>query len=62
MIEVIAATVVIALAPPGDVADCSRVEYRQRHLAECNMTVDNSHGGKGGGKSGLLGLGIGGIL
>lgn len=56
----------VFLAPPPMITDCSDVQYRQEHLAECNLPPElRSHGGKGGG--GLLGdllgaIGLGGLL
>lgn len=55
---VAAALVVFALAPPPYVVDCSRPEYRADHLALCNMSSEPPPRG-GGGRRGLLGLGIG---
>lgn len=52
-------TVVISLAPPHLITKCSDQTYRQANLAECNMSSPPGHGGAGGGRRGLLGLGIG---
>jgi hypothetical protein len=49
-------------APAPNTYNCSKPEYRQTHLAECNLTSNPPIGG-GPGRRGLLGLGgIGGIL
>lgn len=51
--------VVFTLAPPHLITKCSDQVYRQSHLAECNLAGPPGHGGAGGGRRGLLGLGIG---
>ena len=52
----------IMLAPPGQVTNCSNPEFRQTHLAYCNLSKEPPIGG-GPHRRGLLGLGgIGGIL
>lgn len=45
-------------APPGLITQCSKVEYRQQHLAQCDQQQAPALGagsGGGGGGSGLLG-------
>lgn len=57
-----------SLATPRDlITQCSKVEYRQAHLAQCNMQQAPGFGvgGGGGGGGGLLGGllgGLGGLL
>jgi hypothetical protein len=58
---IVVTLVVLALAPPPDITNCSRPDYRQAHLAYCNQTQTPIP--YGGGRRGLLGgiLGLGGL-
>jgi hypothetical protein len=58
----VALHIMFALAPAQDIVKCSRVEYRQAHLAECNAVPSGyGRGGRGGGDGGLLGGLLGGL-
>lgn len=60
-VSTIVVVVLMVLAPPSLITKCSDPEYRQTHLAECNSSQPPPIGG-GPRRSGLFGLGIGGIL
>ena len=48
--------VVVAVAAPPGIQQCSKVEFRQTHLAECNQQGNPFLiGGSGGGDGGLIG-------
>lgn len=62
-IAVVVTSVLIPLSP--STTDCSDPAFRQANLSQCNEKHDEwsrGAGGAHGGKGGLLGLGIGGIL
>lgn len=54
-------SIMFSQAPVIDIANCSKTQYRQTHLAQCNQ-VPNQRGGGGGGGGGILGGLLGGLL